>query len=53
MCAFVPDAPSHVRSVQAPGCRVASAIEFILEGLHLSNKLNKTVGDSGTTYGTK
>jgi magnesium chelatase subunit I len=33
--------------------RVASAIEFILEGLHLSNKLNKTVSDRGAAYGTK
>jgi magnesium chelatase subunit I len=33
--------------------RLASAIEFILEGLHLSNKLNKSAGETGTTYGTK
>jgi magnesium chelatase subunit I len=33
--------------------RVASAIEFILEGLHLSNKLNKTLSERGAVYGTK
>ena len=31
--------------------RLASAIEFILEGLHLSNRLNKTLGESGALYG--
>lgn len=31
--------------------QVASAIEFILEGLHLSNKLNKTVTEHGASYG--
>ncbi|MGD8861872.1 MAG: sigma 54-interacting transcriptional regulator [Myxococcales bacterium] len=30
---------------------IASAIEFILEGLHLSNKLNKTASEQCTTYG--
>jgi len=30
--------------------RLASAIEFILEGLHLSNRLNKLVRESGTLY---
>ncbi|UCE86618.1 MAG: sigma 54-interacting transcriptional regulator [Deltaproteobacteria bacterium] len=30
--------------------RLASAIEFILEGLHLSNRLNKTVHDRGALY---
>jgi magnesium chelatase subunit I len=33
--------------------RVAAAIEFILEGLHLSNKLNKAQSERGATYGTK
>jgi magnesium chelatase subunit I len=33
--------------------RMASAIEFILEGLHLSNKLNKSPGERGAIYGTK
>jgi magnesium chelatase subunit I len=33
--------------------RVAAAIEFILEGLHLSNKLNKAQNERGATYGTK
>jgi magnesium chelatase subunit I len=30
--------------------RLASAIEFILEGLHLSNRLNKTTIESGARY---
>lgn len=33
--------------------RLASAVEFVLEGLHLSNKLNKTVHDKGIVYGGK
>jgi magnesium chelatase subunit I len=33
--------------------RVASAIEFILEGLHLSNQLNKNVTERGSMYGVK
>jgi magnesium chelatase subunit I len=33
--------------------RVASAIEFILEGLHLSNQLNKSVNERGSVYGVK
>ena len=32
--------------------RLASAIEFILEGLHLSNRLNKTELPSGARYGS-
>ena len=31
--------------------RVASAIEFILEGLHLHNKLNKVASERGVAYG--
>ena len=30
--------------------RIASAIEFILEGLHLSNRLNKDIADGRVTY---
>ena len=30
--------------------RLASAIEFLLEGLHLSNQLNKSATDSGARY---
>jgi magnesium chelatase subunit I len=30
--------------------RLASAIEFILEGLHLANRLNKTYGTRGALY---
>jgi magnesium chelatase subunit I len=33
--------------------RIASAVEFVLEGLHLSNKLNKTTNEQGTVYGVK
>jgi magnesium chelatase subunit I len=33
--------------------RLASAIEFILEGLHLSNKLNKNPAEHGAVYGLK
>ena len=35
------------------GLRLASAIEFILEGLHLSNRLNKTSAEHGAVYGVK
>jgi magnesium chelatase subunit I len=31
--------------------RIASAIEFILEGLHLHNKLNKVTSERGVAYG--
>ncbi len=31
--------------------RLASAVEFLLEGLHLSNKLNKSVRDRSARYG--
>ena len=30
--------------------RLASGIEFILEGLHLSNRLNKTSREGGARY---
>jgi magnesium chelatase subunit I len=30
--------------------RIASAVEFLLEGLHLSNRLNKRVSADGTLY---
>jgi magnesium chelatase subunit I len=30
--------------------QIASAIEFILEGLHLSNRLNKTTSEGGARY---
>ncbi len=30
--------------------RMASAIEFVLEGLHLSNRLNKRMGERGVRY---
>jgi magnesium chelatase subunit I len=31
--------------------RLAAAIEFLLEGLHLSNRLNKTETERGSRYG--
>ena len=37
-------------SGDASQAAVASAAEFILEGLHVSNKLNKTVKDGATSY---
>ena len=33
--------------------RIASAIELIFEGLHLSNKLNKKLSEQGVVYGPK
>ncbi len=30
--------------------RLASAVEFILEGLHLSNRLNKSTSERGSLY---
>ena len=33
--------------------RIASAIELIFEGLHLSNKLNKKLSEQGVVYGHK
>jgi magnesium chelatase subunit I len=30
--------------------RLASAIEFVLEGLHLSNRLNKSAREQGALY---
>ena len=32
--------------------RLASAIEFLLEGLHLSNRLNKHASEQGARYGS-
>jgi magnesium chelatase subunit I len=31
--------------------QLAAAVELIFEGLHLSNRLNKTTGEHGATYG--
>jgi magnesium chelatase subunit I len=33
--------------------RIAAAIELLLEGLHLSNKLNKNLSEHGAAYGPK
>jgi magnesium chelatase subunit I len=33
--------------------RMAAAIELLLEGLHLSNKLNKTLREDGAVYGRR
>lgn len=43
------DAAVKLAGGETPGA-VASAIEFILEGLHLSNRLNKSASDSGVRY---
>src|SRR5262249_60940864 len=33
--------------------RLAAAIEFVLEGLHLANRLNKRPGDQGALYAAR
>ena len=33
--------------------RLASAIEFVLEGLHLANRLNKVESDGGARYAAR
>jgi magnesium chelatase subunit I len=43
------DAVKSLVNPEEPG-EAASAIEFILEGLHLSNKLNRKVSDGTRTY---
>jgi magnesium chelatase subunit I len=43
------DAAAHLAGGDSPA-RLASAIEFILEGLHLSNRLNKSVRERGALY---
>ncbi len=43
-------AAERVAGGSSPG-RVASAIEFILEGLHLKNRLNKSLQPEGVRYG--
>jgi magnesium chelatase subunit I len=40
------DAAAQLAGGDSPS-RLASAIEFVLEGLHLANRLNKTEGDDG------
>jgi magnesium chelatase subunit I len=43
------EAAARLAGGESPA-RMASAIEFILEGLHLANRLNKRVGERGTLY---
>jgi magnesium chelatase subunit I len=43
------DAAAQLAGGDSPP-RLASAIEFVLEGLHLSNRLNKTESDGRTRY---
>jgi len=43
------DAAAQLAGGDSPA-RMAAAIEFVLEGLHLSNRLNKQVGERGTVY---
>jgi magnesium chelatase subunit I len=44
------DAAAQLAGGDSPE-RLASAIEFLLEGLHLSNRLNKTETERGARYG--
>jgi len=43
------EAAAHLAGGDSPA-RLAAAIEFILEGLHLSNRLNKTPSDAGALF---
>jgi magnesium chelatase subunit I len=43
------DAAAQLAGGESPA-RLASAIEFILEGLHLSNRLNKVVREGAALY---
>jgi magnesium chelatase subunit I len=43
------DAAAMLAGGDSPA-RLASAIEFILEGLHLQNRLNKTSSEQGARY---
>ena len=43
------EAATRLAGGGSPEC-LASAIEFILEGLHLANQLNKTTTESGARY---
>ena len=42
-------AAAHLAGGDSPP-RLASAIEFVLEGLHLANRLNKTADDGRVRY---
>jgi magnesium chelatase subunit I len=54
LAASVPALREHVASLTAGGSdstgSVASAVEFILEGLHLSKRLNKDAAGGRSTY---
>jgi magnesium chelatase subunit I len=43
------DAAARLAGGDSPA-RLASAIEFVLEGLHLQNRLNKNSSDAGSRY---
>ncbi len=43
------EAAIHLAGGDSPA-RIASAIEFILEGLHLSNRLNRREHEKGSRY---
>jgi magnesium chelatase subunit I len=43
------DAAAHLAGGDSPAC-LASAIEFVLEGLHLANRLNKTTVEGRARY---
>ena len=44
------EAAARLAGGESPG-HLASAIEFLLEGLHLENRLNKSVRDERAVYG--
>jgi magnesium chelatase subunit I len=44
------EAAAHLAGGDTPA-RLASAIEFVLEGLHLCNRLNKSASQAGARYG--
>jgi len=46
LCAFT---AANLAGGDSPA-RLASAIEFVLEGLHLSNRLNKTLRPGGALF---
>ena len=43
------EAATRLAGGDSPAC-IASAVEFILEGLHLSNRLNKRMSERGALY---
>ena len=50
MVALVAGRPVRHSPFRAATPRLAAAVEFVLEGLHLSNRLNKTVHEGASVY---